>query len=64
MSARTSALAVVPFGVSTIVVSSHSGAPSGTRFWKNELPSAPWGKRCMSAGRPPEARRNGSATAR
>ena len=64
MSARTSAREVVPFGVLTIVVWSHSGALSGTRFWKKELPSAPWGKRCMSVGRPPAARRSGSATAR
>src|SRR5918992_4964071 len=64
MSARTSAREVVPFGVLTIVVCSHSGALSGTRFWKNELPSAPLGKRCISVGRPPAARRSGSATAR
>ena len=64
MSASTSAREVVPFGVETIVVSSHSGALSGTRFWKNDFPSAPPGKRCMRVGRPPEARRNGSATAR
>ena len=64
MSASTSAREVVPFGVETIAVSSHSGAFLGTRFWKNELPSAPCGKRCMSAGRPPDVRRNGSATAR
>ena len=31
-SEATSALEVVPFGVETIVVSSHSGADSGTRF--------------------------------
>ena len=64
MSASTSAREVVPFGVLTIVVSSHSGAFLGTRFWKNELPSAPCGKRCMRVGRPPDVRRNGSATAR
>ena len=60
MSASTSAREVVPFGVLTTVVSSHSGADSGTRFWKNELPSAPFGKRCISVGRPPAARRSGS----
>ena len=64
MSASTSAREVVPFGVLTIVVCSHSGAVSGTRFWKNELPSAPFGKRCMRVGRPPHARSNGSETAR
>ena len=41
MSASTSAREVVPFGVLTIVVCSQSGLDSGTRFWKNELPSAP-----------------------
>ena len=30
---------VVPFGVLTIVVSSQSGAFSGTRFWKNDEPA-------------------------
>ena len=64
MSASTSARDVVPFGVETIAVCSHSGAESGTRFWKNELPSAPCGKRCISVGRPPAARISGSATAR
>ena len=53
MSARTSAREVVPLGVETMVVCSHSGAFSGTRFWKKELPSAPFGKRCISVGRPP-----------
>ena len=52
-SAATSARDVVPFGVLTIVVSSQSGALSGTRFWKNDEPLAPCGKRCMSTGRPP-----------
>ena len=32
-----------------------SGALSGTRFWKNDLPAAPSGKRCINAGRPPIA---------
>ena len=36
---------------------------SGTRFWKNDGPPAPCGKRCMSTGRPPIARISGSATA-
>ena len=54
-SATTSARDVVPFGVLTIVVSSHSGALSGTRFWKNDEPDAPCGYRCMSTGRPPIA---------
>ena len=42
-SVSTSACDVVPFGVLTIVRSSHSGALSGTRFWKNDLPEAPSG---------------------
>ncbi|MFN8052321.1 MAG: hypothetical protein U0Q22_12825 [Acidimicrobiales bacterium] len=33
MSATTSALESVPLGVLTVVVCSHSGALSGTRFW-------------------------------
>ena len=33
MSATTSVLEVVPFGVETMVDSSHSGAPFGIRFW-------------------------------
>ena len=61
-SAATSARDVVPFGVLTIVVSSQSGASSGTRFWKNDEPPAPWGKRCISVGRPPIARSNGAST--
>ena len=49
-SAATSARDVVPFGVLTMVVSSHSGALSGTRFWKNDEPVAPCGNRCISTG--------------
>ena len=60
-SAITSARDVVPFGVLTIVVSSQSGALSGTRFWKNDEPSAPCGNRCISTGRPPIVRMTGSA---
>ena len=33
MSATTSALDVVPFGVETVVDCSQSGAPAGMRFW-------------------------------
>ena len=62
-SAATSARDGVPLTVWTVVVSSHSGAPSGTRFWKNDGPPAPFGNRCMSTGRPPIARISGSATA-
>jgi hypothetical protein len=62
MSAATSASDVVPFGVLTTVVCSHSGASLGTRFWKNDGPSAPFGNRCMSTGRPPIARISGSPT--
>ena len=64
MSAATSACEVVPFGVDTIVVWSHSGAFFGTRFWKNDGPDAPSGKRCSSTGRPPMARSSGPATRR
>ena len=45
MSAITIAREVVPLGVETIVVCSHSGADSGMRFWKNDCPAAPFGKR-------------------
>ena len=55
---------MVPLGVLTIVVSSHSGALSGTRFWKNDEPDAPCGNRCMSTGRPCTARMIGSSIAR
>ena len=64
ISATTSALEVVPFGVVTVVVHSHDGAPGGTRFWKNELPVAPLGNRCSMAGRPPAVLSNASATSR
>ena len=50
-SAITSARDSVPLGVCTIVVCSHSGAPSGMRFWKKFEPRAPLGKRCSSTGR-------------
>jgi hypothetical protein len=43
MSAATSAFDVVPFGVETTAVCSHSGAFFGTRFWKKEGPVAPCG---------------------
>ena len=39
----TRALLVVPLGVATSVVCSHSGGLAGTRFWKNDLPWAPSG---------------------
>ncbi len=55
MSAATSARDGVPLTVCTVVVCSHSGAFSGTRFWKKDGPPAPFGKRCMSTGRPPIA---------
>ena len=63
-SPMTSARDCVPFGVLTVVVSSHSGADSGIRFWKNELPPTPFGKRCSSTGRPPIDRMIGSPIAR
>ena len=40
----------MPFGVETIAVSSHSGCFSGTRFWKNDDPVAPCGKRWSMNG--------------
>jgi hypothetical protein len=64
VSAATSARAVVPFGVDTVVVCSQSGAFAGTRFWKNDGPPAPSGNRCSSTGRPPIVRISGSATRR
>jgi hypothetical protein len=54
----------VPFGVLTIVVDNHSGADFGTRFWKNDGPPAPSGKRCSIVGRPPMVRITGSAKRR
>jgi hypothetical protein len=42
-SAATRALDVVPLGVDTTVVCSHSGAPAGMRFWKKDFPVAPLG---------------------
>ena len=62
--AMTSARDGVPLTVWTVVVSSHAGALSGTRFWKNDGPPAPLGKRCMSTGRPPILRAMGSPTRR
>jgi len=46
-----------------MVVVSQSGAESGTRFWKNELPPAPFGKRWSSTGRSCIVRSSGSRTA-
>ena len=63
-SAATSALDVVPFGVLTTEVSSHSGASLGTRFWKNDDPPTPFGKRCISTGRPRIAPMSACSTAR
>ena len=52
---------VVPFGVLTRSSSPASRARfSGTRFWKNDVPPAPLGKRCSSTGRSPIARISGS----
>ena len=62
MSAATRACDVVPLGVATVVVCSQPGAVLGTRFWKNDGPPAPSGKRCSSTGRPPMVRSSGSAT--
>ncbi len=64
MSAITIAREVVPLGVETIVVCSQSGADSGMRFWKNDWPAAPLGKRWSSVGRSRTVRISGSATAR
>ena len=62
-SATTIAFDSVPFGVDTVVVSSHSGAFFGTRFWKNESPPAPSRNRCSITGRPPIVASSGSRTA-
>ena len=64
MSAITKASEGVPLGVNTCVVSSHAGRFSGTRFWKNELPPTPFGKRWSRTGRPPIASIRGPSTAR
>ena len=64
MSAITMARDVVPLGVLTIVVSSHFGAESGMRFWKNDDPATPFGKRCSNVGRSRTVRMIGSSTAR
>ena len=64
MSAITIARDVVPFGVDTIVVCSHSGALSGIRFWKKFEPVTPFGKRCSNVGRSRTVRMIGSSTAR
>ncbi len=61
-SATTRAWEVVPLGVLTIAVSSQSGRASGTRFWKNDDPPAPLGKRWSSTGRPPMAASSGPST--
>ena len=63
-STATNAFDVVPFGVSTVVVVNHSGAPLGTRFWKNDFFPAPSGYRSSSTGRPPMARSSGPSTLR
>ena len=64
MSATTRAFDVVPLGVLIVVVCNHFGAPLGTRFWKNDLPEAPSGKRCIMVGRPPMVAMMGSETVR
>jgi hypothetical protein len=64
MSSTTRAFEVVPFGVETTAVRSHSGAFFGTRFWKNDGPVAPCGWRCIRTGRPAIARISGSWIAR
>ena len=64
MSAMTKAFDGVPYGVRMTVVVSHSGAPAGMRFWKNDLPPAPSGKRCSMTGRSRMARITVGSTAR
>ena len=54
----------MPFGVLTVVVVSQAGALSGIRFWKNDVPPAPFGKRCRSTGRPRMAAMIGPRTLR
>ena len=62
-SAATRASEVVPLGVLTVAVCSQSGRLLGTRFWKNDEPPAPSGKRWRSTGRPPMAAISGCSTA-
>ena len=62
-SAITIARDVVPLGVDTIVVCSHSGAESGIRFWKKFWPVTPLGHRCRSVGRSRTVRIRASPTA-
>ena len=64
MSAMTIARDVVPLGVDTTVVWSHSGALSGIRFWKKFCPVTPFGKRWSSVGRSRTVRMIGSSTVR
>ena len=60
----TSARDSVPLTVRTVVVVSHSGAPSGMRFWKKLEPCAPLGKRWSITGRSNIWRITASPTAR
>ena len=51
-SSATRALEVVPLGVLTTIVVSQSGAPLGTRFWKNDLPLGAVGEALHEGGAP------------
>jgi hypothetical protein len=51
-------------GKSTRTVSSHGGAPCGTRFWCTFSPLTPSGNRCIMQGRSRSARTIPSPTAR
>jgi hypothetical protein len=59
-----SSSAVRPDGNLTSTVSSHGGAPLGTRFWYTFSPSVPSGKRCSMQGRSYSARTMPSPTDR
>ncbi len=47
----TSSRAWRPLGKVTVAVCSHSGAPCGTRFWKNGSPATPSTQRLRTVGR-------------
>ncbi len=57
----TSSRAWRPLGNVTVAVSIHSGALSGTRFWKNGLPSTPSTQRFITVGRSHSPRTTASA---
>ena len=59
-----SSVALRPLGNVTVAVSSHSGAPLGTRFWKKTSPSIPSRQRLSTVGRSRSPTSTASAHAR